>query len=112
MHMRAVKHTIRGGLCTHHAAWVNHTENRCIQVAYPSVGNPHLRVALGACRFAARPAEGDTWVAGTYSDPTNRRPLRIVEEQAGVTITEAEPSFERIPAVFRGVPRYELQFGN
>src|SRR5215210_4144071 len=29
MHMRAVKHTIRGGLCTHHAAWVNHTENRC-----------------------------------------------------------------------------------
>src|SRR5215210_5280448 len=29
MHLRAVKHTIRGGLCTHHAAWVNHTENRC-----------------------------------------------------------------------------------
>src|SRR5215211_416253 len=29
MHMRAVKHAIRGGLCTHHAAWVNHTENRC-----------------------------------------------------------------------------------
>ena len=31
--MRAVKHTIRGGLCTHHAAWVNHTENRCIAPA-------------------------------------------------------------------------------
>ena len=82
-----------------------------IQVAYPSVDNPHLRIALGACRFAARPGEGDEWIAGTYSDPTDRRPLRIVEEQAGVTITEAEPSFERIPAVFRGVPRYELEFG-
>ena len=82
-----------------------------IQVAYPSVDNPHLRIALGACRFAARPGEGDEWVAGKYSDPTDRRPLRIVEEQAGVTITEAEPSFERIPAVFRGVPRYELEFG-
>src|SRR5215212_2242457 len=29
MHMRAVEHTLRRGLCTHHAAWVNHTENRC-----------------------------------------------------------------------------------
>src|SRR5215210_9458885 len=82
-----------------------------VQVAYPSVGDPHLRIALGACRFRARPGEGDEWVAGTYSDPTDRRPLRIDEEQAGVTITEAEPSFERIPAVFGGVPRYEVEFG-
>src|SRR5215212_4623196 len=29
MHMRAVEHTIRRGLCTHHAAWINYTENRC-----------------------------------------------------------------------------------
>jgi hypothetical protein len=27
--MRAVEHTIRRGLCTHHAAWVNYAENRC-----------------------------------------------------------------------------------
>jgi hypothetical protein len=82
-----------------------------IQVAYPSVGNPQLRIALGACRFRARPGEGDEWVTGTYNDPTDRRPLRIVEEEAGITITEAEPSFERIQAVFGGVPRYELEFG-
>jgi hypothetical protein len=31
MHMRAVEHTIRRGFCTHHAAWVNHTENRCMR---------------------------------------------------------------------------------
>ena len=82
-----------------------------IQVAYPSVGNPHLRIALGACRFTAGPGEGDEWVAGTYSDPTDRRPLRIIEEGPRVTITEAEPSFERIPAVFGGVPRYDVEFG-
>jgi hypothetical protein len=82
-----------------------------IHIAYPSVSNPHLRIALGACRFAARAGEGDEWVAGTYSDPTDRRPLRLVEEEADVTITEAEPSFERIQAVFGGVPRYELEFG-
>ena len=46
-----------------------------------------------------------------HSDPTDRRPLRIVEEEAGVTITESEPSFERIRAVFGGVPRYEVEFG-
>jgi len=82
-----------------------------VQVAYPSVGDPHLRIALGACRFRARPGEGEEWVAGTYNDPTDRRPLRIVEEEARVTITEAEPSFEHIPAVFGGVPRYDVEFG-
>src|SRR5919106_3946907 len=75
-----------------------------IQVAYPSVGDPHLRIALGACRFTAGPGEGEEWLAGTYTDPTDRRPLRIVEEAPRVTITEAEPSFEQIPAVFGGVP--------
>jgi hypothetical protein len=82
-----------------------------IHVAYPSVDNPQLRLALGACRFTARPGEGDEWVVGTYSDPTERRPLRIVEEETGVTITESEPSFEQIPAVFWGVPHYRVEFG-
>ena len=82
-----------------------------IHVAYPSLGDPHLRIALGACRFTARPGEGEEWVAGTYNDPTDRRPLRILEEEAGVTITETEPSLERIPAVFGGVPRYDVEFG-
>ena len=82
-----------------------------IHVAYPAADNPHLRIALGACRFTARPGEGKEWVAGTYHDPTDRRPLRILDEEAGATITEEQPSFERIPAVFGGVPRYELEFG-
>jgi hypothetical protein len=82
-----------------------------VHVAYPAADDPHLRIALGACRFKARPGEGKEWISGTYHDPTDRRPLRISEEEAGATITEAEPSFERIPAVFGGVPRYELEFG-
>ena len=56
--------------------------------------------------------KGEKWVAGTYNDPTDRRPLRIIEEEASVTITEAELSFERIPAGFGGLPRYEVEFGN
>jgi hypothetical protein len=82
-----------------------------INIAYPAAEDLHLRIALGACRFKARPGEGDAWVAGTHHDPTDRRTPRILEEGGSVTITEAEPSFERIPAVFGGVPRYELEFG-
>src|SRR5829696_315364 len=82
-----------------------------VHVAYPAADDPHLRIALGACRFTASSGEGEEWISGTYHDPTDRRPLRISEEEAGATITEAEPSFERIPAVFGGVPRYELEFG-
>jgi hypothetical protein len=82
-----------------------------IRVSYPTSPNPRLRIALGACRFRAGRGEGEEWITGTYHDPTDRRPLRILEEDAGATITEAEPSFERIPAVFGGVPRYEVTFG-
>jgi len=82
-----------------------------INIAYPSAEDLRLRIALGACRFEARPGEGDAWVTGTCHDPTDGRSPSILEEGGSVTITEAEPSFERIPAVFGGVPRYELEVG-
>jgi hypothetical protein len=82
-----------------------------IRVAYPAVDNPHLRIALGACRFVVGPGDGKVWVAGTYHDPTDRRPLRIIEEEAGATITEDQPSFGQIRAALGGATRYELEFG-
>lgn len=82
-----------------------------VDVAYPAAEDLRLRVALGACRFGIKPGGSEAWVAGTCYDPTGRRSPRIVEEGGSVTITEEEPSFERIPAVFGGVPRYELEFG-
>jgi hypothetical protein len=82
-----------------------------IHVAYPAADEPHLRIAVGACRLKARPAGGEEWVAGTYRDPTDRRPLRIIEDDAGATITEEQLSFERIPAAFGGATRYELEVG-
>ena len=82
-----------------------------INVAYPAAEDLHLRIALGACRFKAKPSDGEAWVTGTCHDPTDRRSPRVLEEGGGVTITETEPSLERIPAVFGGVPRYELELG-
>jgi uncharacterized protein YjbI with pentapeptide repeats len=83
-----------------------------INVAYPAADDLHLRIALGACRFEARPGAEQSWVGGTYHDPTGNRAPIIDTERQPVTITEVEPSFERIPnAVFGGVPRYKLEFG-
>jgi hypothetical protein len=41
-----------------------------INVAYPSVEDLRLRIALGACRFNARPGDGEMWL-------TTRRSLRV-----------------------------------
>ena len=82
-----------------------------INVFDPVAEDLRLRIALGACRFKAKASDSEAWVTGTCYDPTNRRSPRVLEEGGEVTITEPEPSFERIPAVFGGVPRYELGLG-
>lgn len=82
-----------------------------ISVDYPASDELHLQIALGACRFRAEPGEEEAWVSGTCHDPSGKRPPRMVEEGGTVRITEAEPSWERIPAVFGGVPYYELAIG-
>ena len=82
-----------------------------IRVAYPAADEPQLRIAVGACRLTAGPGRGVEWVSGTYHDPTDKRPLRIIEDETGATITEEEPSFERIRAVLGGATRYELELG-
>ncbi len=75
-----------------------------INVAYPVAEDLRLRIALGACRFKARSSDSEAWVSGTCYDPTDRRSPRILEEGGEVTITEPEPSFERIPASSAAFP--------
>jgi hypothetical protein len=82
-----------------------------IEVAYPPREDLHLQIALAACRFKAEPGEGEAWITGACHDPTAKRLPRIVEEGGTVRISEGGPSFEQIPAVLGGVPRYELAFG-
>jgi hypothetical protein len=82
-----------------------------ITVAYPAADDLDLRIDLGACRFEVRPGDAKGWVAGICHDPTGTRDPKTRKEGRVVTITEEKPSFDRIPADFRGVPRYELMFG-
>jgi len=82
-----------------------------IDIAYPAADYLHLRIVLGACTFEGKPGEAQSWVTGICHDPIDRRDPRILTEERPVTFTEAEPFFERIPDVFGGVPRYEIEFG-
>jgi hypothetical protein len=82
-----------------------------IDVDYPAAEDLRLRIALGACHLEAKPGEGGAWITGICHDPTGKRAPRIAEEEGTVRITEAEPSWQRIPAVFGGIPRYELAIG-
>src|SRR5215212_6878442 len=82
-----------------------------INVAYPAQDDLQVHIALGACRLKAAPGGGEGWINGTCHDPTGKRLPRIFEEEGTVRITEAEPSFESLPAVFGGLPCYELEFG-
>ena len=80
-----------------------------INVDYPTAEDLHLRIVLGACRLEAEPDEGEHWVSVICHDPTGERAPIIRTKERPVTITEEEPSLERIPDFFKGVPRYELK---
>ena len=60
----------------------------------------------------ARPGDADSWVTGNCHHSTGTRAPEIRSAGGFVTITEAELSFEHIPAELGGsVPRYDLEFG-
>ena len=62
-----------------------------IDIPFPQSEALHLRFAVGACRLWVKPGAGPNWVAGTYDDPSNAIPLRIVQNgDPGTTrITQA-----------------------
>lgn len=62
-----------------------------IDIPFPQSEALHLRFAVGACRLLVKPGAGQSWVAGTYDDPSNAIALRIVQNgDPGTTrITQA-----------------------
>jgi hypothetical protein len=60
-----------------------------IEIPFPEAEELHLRLMVGACRLRIKPGDGPQWVTGTYEDPSNAVPLRIVEEGGTVRISQA-----------------------
>jgi len=79
-----------------------------INVRYPDAKDLHLRIQVGACRLTVRPGDGEAWVTGTYADPTEVLPARVLEEGGTVTITQSR---NELWGRFDGPPRFDLALG-
>lgn len=81
-----------------------------MNVAFPEATDLHLRMTVGACRLWITPGEAEAWVIGTYHDPSDRVPCRIVQEGGTVRITQ-ERDVTDFLGLFSGVPRFDLALG-
>lgn len=88
-------------------------DNACVSdigVDYPDSDDLHLRIGVGACQLRVAPSEGDKWVSGTYYDPSEKIPPKIVLEGGGVRIGMGQ-SPTKLLGLLRGIPKFDLALG-
>lgn len=81
-----------------------------IQIAFPEVKEGYLRLGIGACRLYAKPADQQSWVSGTYDDPTGTLPCRVTEDGGTARITQEFTPFE-FWSRFATPPTFDLTLG-
>jgi hypothetical protein len=81
-----------------------------INIDYPEVKRPRLRISVGACRMRIAPGDQETLVSGTYVDPTGSVPLKIIEEGDTIRITQQQ-RWSEIFGWLSGVPEFDLTLG-
>jgi hypothetical protein len=81
-----------------------------ISLPFPDVPEPHLKLAVGACRLRVHPGDGEAWVKGTYHDPGGTLPLQV-EEDGGTARISQLPNWETFFGWVRGVPTLDLALG-
>lgn len=81
-----------------------------VDIAYPQATDLHLQVSVGACKLRVVPGEGDAWITGTYRDPSNTLPLRVVQEGGTVRISQ-ERNWADVLGWLSGTPTLELALG-
>jgi hypothetical protein len=86
------------------------TDTTTIDVPFPDVVDPSLRVNLGACRLRVFAGSDGAWVSGSYTDPTGELPLRVDRRGDRVTIAQ-DRTFAGTVGLVRGAPSCELRLG-
>ncbi|MGD8586319.1 MAG: hypothetical protein PVH65_08255 [Chloroflexota bacterium] len=81
-----------------------------INIDYPEVKRPRLRIGVGACRLRIGPGDQEALVSGTYSDPTGSMPLKIVEEGDTIRLSQRQ-RWSEILGWLSGVPEFDLTLG-
>jgi hypothetical protein len=73
-----------------------------IAVAYPDARDLELRISEGACRLNIVPGDGETWITGTYTDPSYMRSV-LVETSGGTARIAEDLGASRMWHWLRGV---------
>jgi hypothetical protein len=81
-----------------------------VNLTYPEAIDKHLRVTAGACRMLLSPDTGSSWVTGTYADPSDLAPLRIVPEGGTVRLVAGDSPAVAL-SLLSGVPTLDLKLG-
>lgn len=81
-----------------------------IDVPFPEAPELTLRIAVGACRIQIAPGDDDRWVTGTYEDPSNAIPMRLVQEGGTVKISQEVNWPENFGSLNRP-PIFDLKLG-
>lgn len=59
-----------------------------IEFPFPEVGNPQLRIVMGAGRLRLAPEAQDVWVRGAYRDPSGWLPCQLGQQGPAVEIVQ------------------------
>jgi hypothetical protein len=81
-----------------------------INIPFPTSGDRHLRLTVGACRLKVRPGAGDAWVTGTYTDPTGALPPKITQD-GGMARISQEYRWPETWGTITTPPRFDLTLG-
>jgi hypothetical protein len=57
-----------------------------IEVPFPNVAAPHLRITAYACLLQIEPGMAEPWVQGSYQDPSGRIELHITHNADGTEL--------------------------
>lgn len=85
-----------------------------VRIPYPEANELHLRISVGACQLRITPADGETWVSGSYRHPQDTLPLRIEQAGGNIRIGQETGRWAGLwGAMDRdSVPRFDLRIGN
>lgn len=82
-----------------------------IKIAYPAVeGELALRIEAGACRLRITPGEDDSWISGTYQDPSGSIALETTVEGKGAWIRVGRSPAD-VFGFLSGLPELDLRLG-
>ena len=81
-----------------------------IKIDFVSGSSHELRLEIGACKLIVTPDDGNDWVVGTYTDPTDNLPMIISDNNSVVTISQ-ERNFSGFVGLLSGTPTFNLKLG-